>query len=309
MITCPNCNHQNPEGASQCEACFTPLSANTDLSTNLSQTSCPNCGTPVQPDARFCGQCGYNLSPESPSQGIPSPPEPLPETIFSQVTSVVSHGEDTSTNLAAPSPIESSETVAVSSYESSSLEQGLENANSSPSEAATIAYSPEADTQGTEGEAPDADIELSKITNAEISSPNPETQETNTAVSLPQPPSTSTPMAATQLQLQTGTFLHVQTDTQLELPQGLDVIHIGKPNNQIPPDLDLTGFPNSEIVSRIHADIRVEGDSYYIEDMGSSNGTYINHTPLLPGNRHRLRPGDRVSLGKGDKVTFLFQLA
>jgi pSer/pThr/pTyr-binding forkhead associated (FHA) protein len=84
---------------------------------------------------------------------------------------------------------------------------------------------------------------------------------------------------------------------------------MGKPNSQIPPDIDVSGFPNSEIVSRIHADIRVEGDTYFIEDVGSSNGTYINHTPLLTGNRHRLRSGDRIALGKGDLVTFIFQLA
>lgn len=104
-------------------------------------------------------------------------------------------------------------------------------------------------------------------------------------------------------------MLHVQTDREIELPQNLSVIHIGKPNDRIPPDVDVSGFPNSEIVSRIHADIRVEGDAHYIEDVGSSNGTYINNLPLLPGNRHRLRPGDRISLGKGDMVTFLFQIS
>jgi pSer/pThr/pTyr-binding forkhead associated (FHA) protein len=93
----------------------------------------------------------------------------------------------------------------------------------------------------------------------------------------------------------------------MELPSNLSVIHVGKQNDQIPPDIDVSGFPNSDIVSRIHADIRVEGDAYYIEDVGSSNGTYVNHTPLGRGNRHRLRAGDRISLGKGDQVTFLFQ--
>jgi hypothetical protein len=115
--------------------------------------------------------------------------------------------------------------------------------------------------------------------------------------------------SATQLQIQTATLFHVQTNTRIEIPQNLDVIHMGKPNSQIPPDIDVSGFPNSEIVSRIHADIRVEGDTYFIEDVGSSNGTYINHTPLLTGNRHRLRSGDRIALGKGDLVTFIFQLA
>jgi pSer/pThr/pTyr-binding forkhead associated (FHA) protein len=104
-------------------------------------------------------------------------------------------------------------------------------------------------------------------------------------------------------------LFHVQSDLEIELPQSLSVIHIGKQNDRIPPDVDVSGFPNSEIVSRIHADIRVEGDAHYIEDVGSSNGTYINNLPLLPGNRHRLRPGDRISLGKGDLVTFLFQLS
>jgi len=53
----------------------------------------------------------------------------------------------------------------------------------------------------------------------------------------------------------------------------------------------------------------VEGDACYLEDVGSSNGTYVNNTPLPKGNRHRLRPGDRISLGKGDLVTFLFQIS
>jgi pSer/pThr/pTyr-binding forkhead associated (FHA) protein len=104
-------------------------------------------------------------------------------------------------------------------------------------------------------------------------------------------------------------LVHVQSDREIELPPSLSVIHIGKPNDRIPPDIDVSGFSNSEIVSRIHADIRMEGDAHYIEDVGSSNGTYINNLPLLPGNRHRLRPGDRISLGKGDLMTFLFKLA
>jgi pSer/pThr/pTyr-binding forkhead associated (FHA) protein len=84
---------------------------------------------------------------------------------------------------------------------------------------------------------------------------------------------------------------------------------MGKPNDRVPPDIDVSGFPDAEVVSRLHADIRVEGDSYYIEDAGSSNGTYINNTPLPKGNRHRLRQGDRVSLGKGDLVSFLLKIA
>ncbi len=124
----------------------------------------------------------------------------------------------------------------------------------------------------------------------------------------PAAPSSSS-ASQTQLQTQSAQLLHVQTNSLVELPSTLAVIHLGKPNDRIPPDVDVSGYPHSEIVSRIHADIRVEGDIYYIEDVGSSNGTYINNAPLPSGNRHRLRPGDRIALGKGDKVTFLFQMS
>ncbi|MBD2186725.1 FHA domain-containing protein [Pseudanabaena mucicola] len=111
----------------------------------------------------------------------------------------------------------------------------------------------------------------------------------------------------TQLQQFSASLLHVQTNLTLEIPPHLPVVHIGKPNAVIPPDIDVSGFPDSDIVSRIHADIRVEAGSFFFEDTGSSNGTYINNLPLPAGNRHKLRAGDRISLGKGDKVSFIFQ--
>lgn len=112
----------------------------------------------------------------------------------------------------------------------------------------------------------------------------------------------------TQLQQQTVQLVHIQTNAAIDLPPTLDLIHMGKPNNRMPPDIDVSSFPNAQVVSRVHADIRIEGGHYFIEDAGSSNGTYINNVPLLPGNQHRLRSGDRIALGKGNLVTFLFQI-
>lgn len=112
----------------------------------------------------------------------------------------------------------------------------------------------------------------------------------------------------TYIQLQAARLVHLQSNTFIELPHYASVMHVGKPNNQTPPDIDVAGFPHSEVVSRIHANIRVESGHFFIEDVGSSNGTYINNIPLLPGKQHRLQSGDRIALGKGDLVTFLFQL-
>nr|WP_245894436.1 FHA domain-containing protein [Chamaesiphon polymorphus] len=93
----------------------------------------------------------------------------------------------------------------------------------------------------------------------------------------------------------------------MQIPPQLEVVHLGKPNDLVAPDIDVSSFPCAEVVSRVHANIRVEEDRYYIEDVGSANGTYINHNVLAKGNRHALRAGDRIGLGKGDLVTFIFQ--
>ncbi|MGF1494436.1 MAG: FHA domain-containing protein [Microcoleaceae cyanobacterium] len=233
MIVCPNCSHQNPEGAVQCEACYTPLPTT---------TTCPNCGATVQSDAAFCGQCGFGLQP-SPAEAEPItaavPPELMPQAVQEPLM------PEEPGSLSLP---------------------------------ATVA----------------------EITIDPLTAPPASEQ------SLTEPPIVGT-HASTQLQQSNASLVHVQTDTVVELPQNLSVIHIGKPNQLIPPDIDVSGFSNAEVVSRVHADIRVEAEAYYIEDTGSSNGTYINNIPLHKGNRHRLRPGDRISLGKGDLVSFIFQ--
>lgn len=142
-------------------------------------------------------------------------------------------------------------------------------------------------------------------TEPEQAIPQPLTPEPVAASAPPTPRRSS----ATQLQVTTVRLKQVQTNSLIEIPRGLSIVRIGKPNDHTPPDIDVSGFPDSEIVSRVHANIRVEGDAYYLEDVGSSNGTYINGLPLPVGNRHRLRPGDRIAFGKGDKVSFIFELA
>jgi hypothetical protein len=77
-------------------------------------------------------------------------------------------------------------------------------------------------------------------------------------------------------------------------------------DNGVFPDVDLDAFDSDAKVSRRHARIKRDNGTYIIEDLGSTNGTYVNRgRRLLPGNTEVLNDGDEVIVGK----TFLrFQL-
>ncbi|NJM71483.1 MAG: FHA domain-containing protein [Scytonema sp. RU_4_4] len=102
-------------------------------------------------------------------------------------------------------------------------------------------------------------------------------------------------------------LFHVQSNTSFELSPNLPVIRIGKPNEQIAPDINVLALPNADIVSRLHAEIQVEENTYYIIDLGSSNGTFLNSLKLEPKKRYPLNLGDKIDLGQKENVTFIFQ--
>ncbi len=118
----------------------------------------------------------------------------------------------------------------------------------------------------------------------------------------------NTVMQVTRIEIgQLPKLFHVQSNTYIDLPLNLTVIHIGKPNERIAPDIDVSNLPKSDVVSRVHARIYVEGNSYFIEDLGSANGTYLNQSLLSPLTRCQLNLGDRIDFGKEGSFTFLFQ--
>lgn len=260
MIVCPNCKHDNPEGATNCEACYTALPAT---------KACPNCGASIQLDATFCGQCGHNLRPPAATASpiLLPPPEPVAATGAPAIPSV-----------GLPPTVLTPEADIFA----------LPDIPAPPTVASIF---PEA-TAPT--------VEAAQVP--------PETDPEQPVAVIPAQPEEP---AATieQPSIATYQLLHLQTNTILQIPPQLEVVHLGKPNDLVTPDIDVSSFPCAEVVSRVHANIRVEEDRYYIEDAGSANGTYINHNVLAKGNRHVLREGDRIGLGKGDLVTFIFQSA
>jgi len=65
------------------------------------------------------------------------------------------------------------------------------------------------------------------------------------------------------------------------------------------PDVDLDADDPEAKVSRRHARITLRDGLYFVEDLGSTNGTFVNRGKrLLPGVRQALNDGDEIIVGK-----------
>lgn len=67
-------------------------------------------------------------------------------------------------------------------------------------------------------------------------------------------------------------------------------------------------LPNP-IISRLHCRINCYVDDnnsiiYYVEDLNSTNGTFLNNTPITPYKKYNLKSGDNISFGH---LTYIFR--
>ncbi len=63
--------------------------------------------------------------------------------------------------------------------------------------------------------------------------------------------------------------------------------------------LDLTPYGGTQSgVSRRHAVIMVYQDTYLLQDLGSTNGTWLNAVCLPPHSSHMLKSGDMIQMGQ-----------
>ena len=86
---------------------------------------------------------------------------------------------------------------------------------------------------------------------------------------------------------------------QFPLHAGESYIGRWDADNGVFPDIDLDKHDPEAKISRRHARIVLEGDAFSIEDLGSTNGTFVNRgRRLLPGVPNRLKDGDEIIIGK-----------
>jgi len=86
-----------------------------------------------------------------------------------------------------------------------------------------------------------------------------------------------------------------------EFPLSSDESNIGRwdADNGIFPDVDLDRHDPEAKISRRHARIICQNGKFLIEDLGSTNGTFVNRgRRLIPGNPNVLSNGDEIIVGK-----------
>ena len=91
-------------------------------------------------------------------------------------------------------------------------------------------------------------------------------------------------------------------DDGAEFPlEGKSEFLVGRedPVSNIYPDIDLTPHKGEEHgVSRMHAKIYAQGAQYLIEDLNSTNSTYLNRQKLAAKTPTPIKDGDEVRFGK-----------
>ncbi len=87
-----------------------------------------------------------------------------------------------------------------------------------------------------------------------------------------------------------------------------DEFLIGRVNDRYSPPLDFTQFTSGTAVSRNHARIYQQGGVYWVEDLGSANGTWVNGKPLGHHMPRELHDEDRISIAGVADLVFLLPL-
>jgi predicted nucleic acid-binding Zn ribbon protein len=245
---------------------------------------CPICGAKVLPDEAFCSNCGASLAK------APIPPEPVAAPEVEPVPEAEAE--------AAPEPEAEAEAPPAPP------EPEVEEAPPPPEpEAPPVeAPAPPAEPVGLNCPACGAEIEPGDLF---CSACGLSLQ----APPVPAPAAAPEPAVTPALTAAAGPRLVISASgAEIPLPVKDEII-VGRedPVSGIYPDVDLTPHGGeSGGVSRRHARILIDGGEYYVEDLDSTNFTFVNKQKLAPKTRQLIRQGDEIRFGR---VASVLQIA
>ena len=261
---------------------------------------CPDCQLLVDEAARFCDNCGYPLqSQESAS--------PLPQSVSDRVRQPVAMDDGAVADRALPG------TCSACGYQNVLGEMFCQNCGvqlapvpsappppkpvlaSTPEPKATpgqdIAYRPVDMPAPQPGQAhlPVGMCPLCSHTNG----PSDAFCQNCGAQLVPATAPFAAPLAPGRLVIKEGNII-------IPLPIGKSEILLGRsdPVRNIFPDVDLTPYGGEKAgVSRRHARLIMQEYQLYLEDLNSTNFTFLNQQKLQPGQLYPVIPGDEIRIG------------
>lgn len=236
---------------------------------------CPNCGTDNLDGSEYCDECGSRLPvAQPPAAFAPAPAPPAPPVQPAPAAQAGGYGYSPGRVEAPPAP-------AVPS-----MMPPPQAPPPPPAPAASMAMS--YDHQPS----PPAPVPAMKTEYVGNASPT-----SAFAAASNRPPEAPAAPAVRRAKL----IIQRGGTVGKEFPLTETESNIGRwdADGGIFPDVDLDQDDPEAKVSRRHARIICQEGQYLLEDLGSTNGTFVNRgRRLLPGNRHPLNDGDEVIVGK-----------
>ena len=113
-------------------------------------------------------------------------------------------------------------------------------------------------------------------------------------------PPSAAPAEAKPVVFITGKLLIRAAKTEIELPPDKNELTIGRadPVRGVFPDIDLTtAGGDTSGVSRLHARFSMQDGQICIEDLNSTNFSFLNRQRLQPGQRYPIKHHDEIRLG------------
>jgi hypothetical protein len=328
MAICPNCGNTPGENAVFCDRCGTRLSqpeaAPPPPAPAGGSAICPACGAGNVPGEAFCDFCGSPLAAPTPAE-TPAAPEAAaapveapaaPEAAAAPAQTPAAPAEQGLTCPACQAPILAGE-VFCASCGASLAQPPLppEPVPEAPVEAPPSPLVPEPVTPPAPEAAPPPPVTKCPVCNTDVEpgdtfcsncgaslkaapAPAPEPAALPPAEATPPPPSPAV----------VGPHLVVvASGAEIPLPAKAEIL-LGRedPVSGIFPEVDMTPHGGDEGgISRRHARIIVDGGLYFIEDLDSTNYTYVNKQKLVPKTPQVISDGDEIRLGR---VSLVFKM-
>jgi len=99
-----------------------------------------------------------------------------------------------------------------------------------------------------------------------------------------------------------GPKFKLMADNGQAIPISENEVVIGRshPRDPSTPDIDLwgLGIEEARTASRRHCKVFTKDGEYFLEDLGSMNGTFLNDVQCTDGTIYPLKDGDRITVGR-----------